>query len=141
LVIDPFRNTCASRSSRHAVQTVPAGPTRGLAGFDQRIDQYQLAALAGCEVVGRSFGDVADHSGAQLNAAPVDAQPPATFENVADNVFVVVVNLFTVGVSVETKGDETSGKLLLLEAAPMTDLGIEFGQLLESVLELDDFHN
>jgi hypothetical protein len=30
--------------------------------------------------------------------------------------------------------------LLRLETALMTDLGIEFGQLLESVLELDDFH-
>ena len=90
--------------------------------------------------MGCSFRNVADHSGAQLNTASVDAQPPVTFYNVADNIFVIVVYLLTVRVSLETKGDETAGELLRLETALMTDLGIEFGQLLESVLELDDFH-
>ncbi|HEY6365192.1 MAG TPA: hypothetical protein VI585_10440 [Candidatus Binatia bacterium] len=90
--------------------------------------------------MGRFFRNVADHSGAQLNAAPVDAQPPVTFDNVADNIFVIVVYLLMVRVSLETKGDETAGELLRLETALMTDLGIEFGQTLERVLELDDFH-
>jgi hypothetical protein len=76
-----------------------------------------------------------------LNAAPVDAQAPATFDNVANHVFVIVINLLTVGVSVEPKSYKTASELLLLEAALMTDLGIEFGEMLERVLEIDDFHN
>jgi hypothetical protein len=84
---------------------------------------------------------VADHSGAQLNAALVDAQPAAAFENVADYVFVVVINLLGISVSMETKGDETAAELLLLKAALMTDLGIESGEMLERGLEVNDFHN
>ena len=90
--------------------------------------------------MGRSSRDVADHSGAQLNAALVDAQPAAAFENVTDDVLVVMINLLAVGVSIEAKGDETAGELLPLNAALMTDLGIEVGELFERVPEIDDFH-
>jgi hypothetical protein len=40
----------------------------------------------------------------------------------------------------ETKGDETAGELLLFKAALMTDLGVEFGEMLERVAEVDNFH-
>jgi hypothetical protein len=122
------------------VPVVSAGLlTDGLASFDQRIKD-QLATLAGGKVVGRSFRDVADHSGTQLNAAPIDPQPAAALENVADDVPVVVIDLLAVGVSMETKDDETAGKSLLLKAALMTDLVIEFGEMLERVLKIDNFH-
>ena len=47
---------------------------------------------------------------------PFDAQPAATFEHVADNVFVGVDDLLWVQVFGRTKGDQTAGELFFLEA-------------------------
>ena len=74
-----------------------------------------------------SFRDVADDSGAQLNPAAIDAQPAATFEYVADNVFVGVNDLLGVQAFVRTEGDQTAGELFFLEATSIADLVIERG--------------
>ena len=87
-----------------------------------------------------SFRDVADDSGAQLNAAAIDAQPAATFEDVADHVFIGVNDLLGVRVFVRTEGDQTAGKSLFLKAVLVANLIVEFGKPLERGLEVDDFH-
>ena len=86
-----------------------------------------------------SFRDVADDSGAQLNPAAIDAQPAATFEYMADNVFVGVNDLFGVQAFVRTEGDQTAGESLFLEAASVANLIVEFGKRLRAVWRLMTF--
>jgi len=45
--------------------------------------------LASSKIMRRAFGDVANYSGLQWNAAAVDTQTPPAFEHVADDVFII----------------------------------------------------
>ena len=83
---------------------------------------------------------MADRSRAQRNAAAVDVQPAATFEDLTDDVLIVVIDLLRVRVFFRTEGDETAGKSPFLEAVLVTNLVVEFGKALESGSKVDDFH-
>ena len=72
---------------------------------DQRIEQNQLPAFPGGEVMRRSFGYVADRSRAKRDAPPMNAQASASFEDVTDDVFVVVVDLLGIGACAGTEGN------------------------------------
>src|SRR4030095_16429651 len=84
---------------------------------------------------------MADRSWAQRNAAAVDTQPAATFEDLTDDVLIVVIDLLRVRVFFRTEGDETAGKSLFLEAVLVTNLVVQFGKALEGGSKVDDFHS
>ena len=70
----------------------------------------------------RAFGDMANRSGTQRNSAAVDAQAPASFEHVADDVFIIVIDLRWVRVLLRPEGDEAGSKVLLFKATLVTNL-------------------
>src|SRR5437660_10702307 len=63
---------------------------------DQRIEQNQLPAFPGGEVMRRSVGYVADRSRAKRDARPMNAQTSASFEDMTADVFIVVVDLLVI---------------------------------------------
>src|SRR5947199_10589983 len=72
---------------------------------DQRIEQNQLPAFPGGEVMRRSFGYVADRSRAKRGGPPMNRQASAPFEDVTDEVFVFVVDLVGLGPCVGLEGN------------------------------------
>jgi hypothetical protein len=58
----------------------------------------------------------------------------------ADNVSVIVVDLFAIGISGWSKCDQAAGEMVGLEAVGVTDFIVDFLQALQRGVELDDFH-
>ena len=74
----------------------------------------------------RPFRNVADSSRSQRDAFAVDAQPAAAFDDMANDVFVVVVDLFSVRALVWAESDQAAGELLFFEAVGVADFVIDF---------------
>jgi hypothetical protein len=74
-------------------------PFAPLPRLDQRVKQHQLTVFPRSEVMGCSFGNMANGSRTELDAPPLDPQTPTAPEHLADHVLVVVVDLLAVGVS------------------------------------------
>src|SRR3989338_5206853 len=65
--------------------------------FYQRVKQNHLALGPGREVVRSPFRDMADRSRRERDHAPVDAQPPASLENVTEDILISVFDLLRIG--------------------------------------------
>jgi hypothetical protein len=107
--------------------------------LNERIKQYQLAFSRG-EIMRGPFGDVADHSRRERDALAVGAQPAAASDDVANYIFVVMVDLFGIDTLTRSKRDHAAGKTLLVEKIMIADFFVKFAQALQRGLELDGFH-
>ena len=88
----------------------------------------------------RSFGDVADRSRGECNALATGAHPAAAFDHLADNIFIVMIDLFGVGALARSKTNDAGGESLLLAKIVITDFVVKLAQAFERGAELDGFH-
>ena len=58
----------------------------------------------------------------------------------ADDVFIVVVDLLPVRALVWAESDQAAGELLFFEAVGVADFAIDFFEALQCRVYLDDFH-
>ena len=121
----------------HFARRRPAGP---LAGANQGVEQNQLAALCRCKIMRRPFGNMADRAGTQLQAPAVDTEPAPAFEHLADDILVAVNDLLPITAFYRAESDQAAGELFFLEAAPIANLVVQFGKLLQGGLKFDKFH-
>ena len=89
----------------------------------------------------RPFRNVADSSRSQRDAFAVDAQPSAALDDVANDVFVVVVDLFSDGALVWAESDQSAREMLFFEAVGVANFFIDFLETLQRRVYLDDLHS
>ena len=87
-----------------------------------------------------SFGNVANRSRTQSNSPAVDAEPPAAFDHVTDDVFVTVIDLLVVWVFLRAERDKAAGEIFLFKAILATNFLVDFAQPFECRVDLDGFH-
>ena len=89
--------------------------------------------------MGRSFGNMADDAGPQLDAAISDAQPAPALNDVTDDIFVVMVDLFGIGGLTGAESNEPAGEAIFFETVFVADLFADLMEMSESALKFDDF--
>lgn len=88
-----------------------------------------------------SFWNVADRSGAQRKTPAVYPEPSAAFQDVTNDVLIVVVDLLWIGFPLWPEGDESGGERLLFEATFIADFVVYFFKPLERLLQSDGFQS
>ena len=86
----------------------------------------------------RSFRDVADDAGPQGNTPAIDAQPSSSFENMTDDILVVVLNLRGIRAFAGTKGNQAGSKLRLFDTTRITNLLVDFRHAPQGFGDLDN---
>ena len=79
-----------------------------------------------------AFRDVADYAGFQRNSFAINSQAAGAFDDVADHVFVRVVDLFRVGILARFEGDQAAGELFPGEAVGVANLVVEMFEALKN---------
>jgi hypothetical protein len=87
-----------------------------------------------------AFRNVADNSRTERHALPGETQPASTLNDVADDVFISVFDLFWIGIFIPAKCDQASGELLFTEAIGVADLVVQFLETLECLANCYNFH-
>ena len=119
-------------------QKQPVPPVAS-SGRNQAIEQDHFFFCGG-KIVRCSFGNVADHSRLKSDGAVAYTQAPAALQNLADHVFIGMLDLPGVRFSSEFEGNQAGGEAVTFQAGLVAYLAIDRLELLQRGLQLDDFH-